>query len=170
MDNGRLHLQYTCDLSLLDTGADREKKCSFTVCIFTKTSAFPYTYTHIQIHTLNSTGAGCLFGLKTAFFSLAFCCNSWIDNMGLWSPCRTIRRFLERFDKVVSLWQGKEASLRKRKMTLMKMHCVEMSEQVKILVNHFLCTEKLQIPKSENRANLLSQVLVMLTAVTAPNC
>lgn len=120
---------------MLDTDADREK-CSL-VYNYTNICSSIHMHTQIQIHTLNSTGAGCLFGLNAAFFSLTFWCNSWIDDMGLWSPCRIIRGFLDRFNKEVSLWQGEEASLRKRRMTLMKIEWI----WVYVLINHFLCTE-----------------------------
>lgn len=87
------------------------------LCALTQTSAVLHTY--IQIHTLNSTGAGCFSGLCAAFCSVIFWSNSWIDNVGLWSLCRIIRiirRLLDRFNEKVSFWQGEEASLRKREM------------------------------------------------------
>lgn len=87
------------------------------LCALTQTSAVLHAY--IQIHTLNSTGAGCFSGLCAAFCSVIFWSNSWIDNMGLWSLCRIIRiirRLLDRFNEKVSFWQGEEASLRKREM------------------------------------------------------
>lgn len=92
------------------------------------TSAVPHTHAHIQIHTLNSTWVVCFFGLNISFISVTFCGNSWIDDMGLWSSCRIIRRFLGGLNKIMSLWQGEEASLRKIKMTQMKMHWVHSTQ------------------------------------------
>lgn len=107
------------------------------------TSALPHTHTHIQIHTLNSTWAGCFLGLNISFISATFCGNLWIDYMGLWSPCRIIRRFLGGLNKIMSLWQGEEASLRKIKMTQMNMHCIinDWSLGFNQFLNHFLFTD-----------------------------
>lgn len=64
----------------------------------------------IHIRTLNSTGTGRLLGLNAAFFPAAFWCNSRIDHVGLWT---LVWRLLDRFNKILSLRQREEASLRK---------------------------------------------------------
>lgn len=80
--------------------------------------------THSCSHTLNSTGAGSCSRRSVPLFPVS-CCGSWIDDMWLWSLCGIVRGILDRFDKILSLWQGEEASLRETKMTQIKMETVK---------------------------------------------
>ena len=82
--------------------------------------------TLIQIHTLNSTRTGCVLWLRAAFLPVVFCGSSGIDHVGLWGPCRVVSSFLSRFDKVLSLWQREEASLRMIQSTGINVHGAEM--------------------------------------------
>lgn len=107
------------------------------MCTISQTSA--QTHTHILIHTLNSTWAGRFFGPNIPFVSVTLC-ESRIDNVGLWSLGRIIGRFLGRFNKMVSLWQGEEASLQDE-------HALSRngwSLVIHFLLNHFLCLETLR--------------------------
>lgn len=81
------------------------------ICNFTHTCSCIFIH-WVKGHTLNSTGAGSLFGLQAAFCPLIFLSWSWIDKVWLWKLCRISGQFLGRFNEEMPLWQGKESSLR----------------------------------------------------------
>lgn len=71
--------------------------------------------THSCTHTLNSTRAGSGSRHNVPLFPVSFW-GSGIDDMWLWSLWDILGGILDGFNKILSLWQREEASLRETKM------------------------------------------------------